>query len=96
MAESVKSKSGEDHIFIPAPLSGHYDDQVEAAWALSLPELPGKMIPLLSLHYVTRALVDQFHARVLKPFELSFIEYTIFNTLILNTEGIIHFTLKGL
>lgn len=87
-ARATKAKTAQEHIFIPEPFSGQYDDEVEAAWSRSLPDQPSKMVPLLSLLYVTRALVDQFHARVLKQFDVSFIEYAIFNSLILNSNGL--------
>lgn len=88
MKRSSRRAAKGDYEFLPSPFSGHYDDDVEAAWAQALPGRPSRVVPLLSLLYVTHAVVNRFHARVLKQFQISFIEYAILNTLILNSKGL--------
>lgn len=86
---SARKKPGsEDPGFIPEPVSGHYDKQVEDAWALRLPAIDARGIPLLALLDVLSSLVNGFHNKALKPLGHNYTEYAILCTLLLHDEGL--------
>lgn len=81
-------KRNEDPGFIPEPVSGHYDVQVEEAWARRLPELDARSIPTLALLDVLTSLVSAFHNKALKPLGHNYTEYAILCTLLLHGTGL--------
>lgn len=74
--------------FIPEPVSGHYDEQVEQAWALSLSDIDSRGVPLLALLDVMSTLVSNFHNKTLKPLGHNYTEYAVLCTLLLHGTGL--------
>ncbi len=83
-------------MFIPEPISGRYDEQVEDAWDLRLSDLPSKAIPLLALLDVASTLVGNFHHKTLKGYGHNHTEYAILCTLLLNGAGMRPSVLTGM
>ena len=71
----------------PRPFSGHYDQQVAAAFKRRLPSLPSRAIPLFALMDIVGNASAELHSRIFKPLGHNFTEYAILSTLLLYGDG---------